>query len=95
MFLQGQGWIMDIIRSLTANIDTVLFTVVRFILVIIFDMANYEMPFDRLQGIYDRMFVLISVFMVFKLSFTFFQYLMNPDRMSDNKTGLPKLFRIL
>ena len=93
MFLQGQGWIMDIIRSLIANIDTVLFTVVRFILVIIFDMANYEMPFDRLQGIYDRMFVLISVFMVFKLSFTFFQYLMNPDRMSDNKTGLPKLFR--
>ena len=93
MFTQGQGWIMDIVRSLIAWIDTIGFVIVKYILVIIFDMANYEMPFDRLQGIYDRMFVLISVFMVFKLSFTFFQYLMNPDRMSDSKTGLPKLFR--
>ena len=93
MFAQPVSWIMDIIRSLFASIDTLLLKFVRFILILIFDLANYTAPGELLEGIYSRLFVIIGVFMAFKLSFTFFHYVLEPDALTDNKQGVSKLFK--
>ena len=92
MFLQGKTWVMDIIRELLAWLDYIVYSIIKWILYIIFDLATLSTSSDVLNGVYSRIYVILGVFMAFKLSFSFFQYLINPEAMMDKKQGVSKLF---
>ena len=91
MFLQGKTWVMDIIRELLAWLDYIVYSIIKWILYIIFDLATLSTSSDVLNGVYSRIYVILGVFMAFKLSFSFFQYLINPEAMMDKKQGVSKL----
>ena len=92
MFLQGKTWVMDIIRELLAWLDYIVYSIIKWILYIIFDLATLSTSSDVLNGVYSRIYVILGVYMAFKLSFSFFKYLVNPDAMMDKKQGVAKLF---
>ena len=93
MFLQEQGWLMNIIRGLFANIDYIVYTLIKWVLFLIFDVSQLSANSELLNAIYHRTYLVLAVFMAFKLSFSFFQYVVNPDAMIDKKQGAGKLLQ--
>ena len=92
MFIQQKSWVMDIIRELLANIDALIYNFIKWVLYIIFDLTSLSTSSEVLNGVYSRIYVILGVFMAFKLSFSFFKYIVNPDAMTDKKQGVAKLF---
>ena len=92
MFLQEKSWVMDIIRELLANIDALIYNLIKWILYIIFDLTSLSTSSEVLNGVYSRIYVILGVFMAFKLSFSFFKYIITPDAMTDKKQGVARLF---
>ncbi len=89
---QEHNWIMSILRTIISTIDWTIFNGVRLVLFGIFDMANLTTSSGIMGGIYSRIYVLLGVFMAFKLSFSFFQYIVDPDSMTGkSEKGVGKL----
>lgn len=92
MGIQAESWIMNIIRTLFAWIDYVVYSLIKLVLFGIFDLSNLTTSSDLLNGIYTRIYVLLGVFMAFKLSFSFFQYIIDPESMTGkSEKGVSKL----
>lgn len=57
-----------------------------------FGMAYIEVfNSDSIKGITARIYVVLAVFMIFKLAFSLIQYLVNPDQVNDKQAGMGKL----
>ena len=91
MILQEYNWFMNLIRDLFMIFDTIIYWIMKWILYITFDLANLTTSSSILTTIYQRVYVILTVFMAFKLSFSFFQYIINPQSMKDQKKGIGKL----
>ena len=81
MGIQEQGWLMDIIRRLFSVLDGLVYKLIKWILFGIFDLSNISTNSEIFSGIYSRIYVILGIFMAFKLSFSFFQYIMDPESM--------------
>lgn len=93
MGIQEQGWAMDIIRGFFSILDKLVYSLVKWILFGIFDLANITTNSEVFSGIYSRIYVVLGIFMAFKLSFAFFQYIIDPDSMSGKSDkSLSKIF---
>ena len=73
---------MDRIRELFCFLDKLIYSLVKWILFGIFDLANLTTNSDIFSGVYSRIYVILGIFMAFKLSFSFFQYIIDPESMS-------------
>ena len=92
MGVQGQSWIMNILRALFAGIDWIVYSLIKWVLFGIFDLSNLTTSSEIMNGIYSRIYVILGVFMAFKLAFSFFQYIVNPESMNGkNEKGVSKL----
>lgn len=89
---QAQNWFMDILRDIFAFFDSLVYSLFRPILYGIFDMSGIITNSSLFVGIYRRLYVVLGVFMAFKLLFSFIQYIVNPDQFSDKSKGVGKLF---
>lgn len=92
MGLQAESWINNILRTILAGFDYVIYGLVKNVLFLTFDLANLTTSSKILNGIYSRIYVLLGVFMAFKLSFSFFQYIVDPESMTGkSEKGVGKL----
>lgn len=92
MVLQPESWGINILRTLLASIDYGIYGLVKNILFLTFDLANLTTSSKLLNDIYSRIYVLLGVFMAFKLSFSFFQYIVDPESMTGkSEKGVGKL----
>lgn len=93
MGVQERGFIMDGVRTIFSFLDRLIYGLIKWILFGIFDLANLTTNSDVFSGIYSRIYVILGIFMAFKLSFAFFQYIIDPESMTGkgDKT-LTKLF---
>ena len=92
MGIQEQGWVMNIIRSLFSVLDSIIYKLIKWILFGIFDLANITTNSEVFSGIYSRIYVILGIFMAFKLMFSFFQYIMDPESMTGkSEKSLSKL----
>lgn len=48
---------------------------------------------DQVQSIFTRVGLIIGIFMVFRLTFAFIQYIIDPDSMADNKKGAGNIIK--
>ena len=46
---------------------------------------------DTITSITDTIYVLVTVFMLFRITVTMFEYLIDPDRVADKQTGAGKM----
>lgn len=82
MGVQEYGWFMDIVRTFFGFLDVLVYGAIKWILFGIFDLANLTANSEVFSGIYSRIYVVLGIFMAFKLSFSFFQYIIDPESMT-------------
>ena len=93
MGLQGQSWYMDLIRQIFAFLDKLVYGLIKWILFGIFDLSHLTTNSEIFSGIYSRIYVILGIFMAFKLAFSFFQYIIDPESMTGKgEKTISKLF---
>lgn len=79
------------IRQFLASIDVVVFSLLSWMLEGVFNLSSLMLSADFAKQIYTRIYIILGVFMAFKLTFSFLKYLVSPDAMTDKEQGVGKL----
>lgn len=87
-------WFLGVIRGLFAAIDKVVVWLIECLYDLIFQISSVQI-FDNasLAAFANRITVILSIFMIFKLSLSFLNYIVNPDAMTDKSKGFSKLIQ--
>ena len=87
-------WFLGVIRGLFAAIDKVVVWLIENLYNLIFQISSVQI-FDNasLAAFANRITVILSIFMIFKLSLSFLNYIVNPDSMTDKSKGFSKLIQ--
>lgn len=83
-----KSWFGDAIRAIIAQLDKVVYALISVFYDIILELA--EVPIFKEGAIEDtatRLYTLIGLFMLFKVSFSFINYIINPDSLNDKEKG--------
>lgn len=85
-------WIAKLFRSLFLLIDKVIYWAVNMVyqLFIMISETGIFTPED-IRTFAGRIYVLLGVFMLFKVSFSLITYILNPDSLTDKSKGVGKL----
>lgn len=79
---------MSFFRFIFSALDFVIYNLMGSIYELLMKIANVEIFSNgTLRAFSERIYALLGIFMAFKLIFTFINYVVNPDSMSDQKTG--------
>jgi len=83
----------NIFRQLFMWIDWVIYNLVSFLLQAVFDIADVDATvFSGLvEGITSKVYLILAIFMLFKVTISLLTYLVNPDTISDKQQGAGKL----
>ena len=88
----AKNTINDIIRTIFATIDRVVYLLMSILYEIFFAVASFDMlGGDLIRDIYGRVQLILGVFMVFKLAISILQGIVNPDTVYDKKQGMGKI----
>ena len=90
--IQSTVWYMDVLRAIFAFFDVLVYSFLSPIIHTFFDITEVTTNTELFNGIYVKIYIILGIFMAFKLTFSFFRYLVNPDLMSDKGKGVGKLF---
>lgn len=82
---------MDIVRVIFAGITYCVFELIEWVMHGIFDIAGLRTSEGLINDITTRIYVLLGIFMAFKLIVSFLQYMANPDSLVDKEKGAGKL----
>ncbi len=74
---------MDIFRFLIGHIDYAIYSLIEWVTQGIFDIAFLRADVSLVATVRNRLYVILGVFMLFKLSISFMSYIVNPDAMID------------
>lgn len=87
--------LLDGIRTISATFDRAIYYIISLIYDIILEIANIDL-FDNgtvVEQFSGRIYTLIGIFMLFKLSFSIINYIINPDSVFDKEKGGSKLIK--
>lgn len=89
--MNSVGLVNGTIRLLFSWIDYVVFNFVSILMQAIFDIANFSLSESIFNKIIDRVYLILGIFMLFKITISLLTYLVNPDKISDKENGIGKL----
>lgn len=81
---------INFLRLVCAFFDTIIYTIAAIILRIIFQLANFELT-GFYESIENRVYVILGIFMLFKITISLITYLVNPDKINDKEQGMSKV----
>lgn len=81
----------DSMRSLFSAIDYFIYSSIEWVTQGIFDIAELRTNVTLVEDIRDKIYVILGIFMLFKISFSLISYMINPDTMNDKEKGVSKL----
>ena len=86
--MNSSKWFLnDGIRGIFGFIDWALFSLLGWVYKIFFEVSTSELfSKEMITDFFTRIQLIIGVFMIFKLSVSILQYIVNPDKMSDPKS---------
>lgn len=87
-------WISDIFRTILSLFDRVVYWFLG-LLVSLFDQIASVRLFEEgtIKAFSERIFFLVSIIMIFKVSFSIIKYIINPDTFSDKEKGMGKVIQ--
>lgn len=84
--------IVTMFRSIIAVIDQIVYTLMSYLYQIFFAVASVDfLNGDVVSSIYQRVQLILGVFMIFKLAVSILQGIMSPDAVYDKKGGMGKI----
>ena len=89
--ISESGFFNDILRCIFGPIVYFCFELIEWILYGMFDIAALKTSEGLIGDIYMRIYVILGIFMAFKLIVSFLNYMINPDSMADKEKGAGKL----
>ena len=79
----------QLIRAFFATIDNAVYSFIAIIYNLIEDLANTSiLSISQMNEFASRIYALLGIFMLFKVSFSIISYIVSPDKISDNTTGM-------
>ncbi len=84
---------MDIFRLLFGAIDYAIYSMIEWVTQGIFDLSVLRSDVSLVSTVRDKLYVILGIFMLFKLSFSLVSYIVNPDAMTDKEKGANKLVK--
>lgn len=85
---------LNFFRSIAIYIDVGVFWVVEKLLQLIFDLSNVEVFSNSvIEEFSNRIYIILGLLMVFKLTISFIQMLVNPDKMNEKEQGVGGLLK--
>ena len=95
-------WFTDILRSLFTFLDRIVYGLITTLYQLLLYLANLDLfGMSTLTSTTDssnvivefssRVYALLGIFMLFKVSFSILQYMVNPDEFSDKSKGFGKM----
>lgn len=79
------------VKQIFSFIDRMVVFVIKYLYQLIVAIADTNVFGDLIYQYLGRIYMFLSVFMVFKLSISIINYIVNPDVMTDKNTGFGKL----
>ena len=86
--------IIKAIRAFFTNIDSHIYYLIKVVYNLIIDLANVKLFSDTtLNDFATRVYTLLGIFMLFKITFSFISYIINPDKMLDKTSGVQNIIK--
>ena len=85
------GFLAGHVREILISIDITIYKIISWILEGIFNLAELSAKRELVETIYKNVYIILAVFMVFKLTVAFLQYIVDPDKMTDKESGIGKI----
>lgn len=87
-------WFFDLIRSFFSLFDRMVYWFIE-LLISLFDQLSSINIFNDtvMKNFSTRIYFLISIIMLFKVSFSIIKYIINPDTFKDNEKGMGKIIQ--
>lgn len=88
-----RGFLWNAIRALFGWIDVVVYTVFTWVMQLLLSISSFDTSqFGTFYGnIQQRVYAILSIFMLFKVVISIITYIVNPDTMTDKSQGAGKL----
>ena len=86
----SRSGIMNFFRTLLATIDWVVYSIITIFFRTVFNLSNFELT-GFYQEFEERVYVILGIFMLFKVTVSILSYLVNPDKISDKEQGVGKI----
>lgn len=84
----------QLIRSFFATVDTAVYSFIEIIYNLIEDLANTSiLSISQMNEFASRIYALLGIFMLFKVSFSIISYIVSPDKISDNNAGMSGIIK--
>ena len=87
-----QHWYVDVIRALFGMLDGIIYGLISTVYELIEEIAHYKV-FESIDDFTGRIYALLGIFMLFKVSFSFINYIVNPDSFTDKEKGVQKIIK--
>ena len=84
--------IIDAFRWIVGSIDYFIYSIIEFITQGIFDLSSLRVHIGIIDSFRNRIYAILGVIMLFKLTISFFQLMFDPEKLLDSKKGIKKIF---
>ncbi len=85
-----------LIRGFLSRLDGVIYNALSMVTNLIFQITKFTISSEFVQEFISRFYVIISIYMLFRLAFSLLNGIVNPDSLTDKQTGMQKIIpRIL
>ena len=92
MYILANMWFQNIMRTFFFSVDKIVFGFISTIYDLLITIARTSVLSQAdILDMADRVYKLLAVFMVFKVTFSLIMYVVNPDDFSDKSKGVSKL----
>lgn len=93
ILLQAVGSVItDAARALASMFDWVAYSLINYCYKILLYLSNIDLSgFGGVSTLVSRIYILLGIFMLFKLAFSIIQYVVAPDSFTDSGKGFGKL----
>lgn len=90
--LSISGWFITLIREFFFSIDRLIFNFIPLIYDLLIEIARTSvLTQSDILDMADRIYKLLAIFMIFKVTFSLIMYVVNPEDFSDKSKGIAKL----
>lgn len=88
LLLIGNNWFTNILRSFTLLLDKGIYSLVSAAYSVFYYLADATILNDRVvENFTLRIYTILAIVMVFVLAFNLLNYIIDPDKITDNKVG--------
>lgn len=87
----SRNFFNNFIRSLFSSIDYFIYSSIEWVTQGIFDIAELRANVTLVETVRTKIYIILGIFMLFKISSSLIHFMINPDQMNDKEKGAVKL----